>query len=121
MRNRLLLLAAIATAVACFDHPAPVEPAGLAPLAGGASLHTDEARGVFLETAPISYSVRVGTASFGMQVGDMPGWSLSGSVVAAVDEANSNGPTTADACTAVTNGAALAGNIAIAERGTCQF
>jgi len=42
-------------------------------------------------------------------------------VVAAVDAANTTGPSTTDGCTAFTNAAAIAGNIALVERGTCGF
>src|SRR6202035_1661231 len=43
------------------------------------------------------------------------------SVVQALDAANPSGPSTTDGCTALTNAAAVAGNIAIVDRGTCGF
>ena len=46
---------------------------------------------------------------------------LSGSVVRALDAANATGPTTTDACTPLTNEAAVAGNIALVDRGVCTF
>jgi Zn-dependent metalloprotease len=46
---------------------------------------------------------------------------LTGDVVAALDEANPAGPTTLDGCTALTNAAAVAGNIALINRGGCEF
>jgi Zn-dependent metalloprotease len=46
---------------------------------------------------------------------------LTGNVVVALDEANAAGPTTFDGCSAITNGAAVAGNVAIVDRGTCEF
>jgi Zn-dependent metalloprotease len=46
---------------------------------------------------------------------------LTGNVVAALDEANAAGPTTLDGCTAITNAAAVAGNVAIVDRGGCEF
>jgi hypothetical protein len=55
-------------------------------------------------------------AGFGPQTFD-----LSGTVVAALDEANSSGNTTTDACTPLTNAADVAGRIAMVDRGTCAF
>ena len=68
--------------------------------------------------AAISGAYQFGTAAFGPALSS-PG--VSGSVVAAIDEANVAGPATTDACTALTNAAAVAGNIALIERGTCGF
>ncbi len=42
-------------------------------------------------------------------------------VVQALDAANASGPLTTDGCTALTNAAAVAGNIALIDRGTCGF
>jgi uncharacterized repeat protein (TIGR01451 family) len=42
-------------------------------------------------------------------------------VVIALDAANASGPLTTDGCTALTNAAAVAGNIALIDRGTCGF
>ena len=42
---------------------------------------------------------------------------LTGNVVIATDD----GPVTTDGCTAINNGAAVAGNIALVDRGTCEF
>jgi uncharacterized repeat protein (TIGR01451 family) len=42
-------------------------------------------------------------------------------VVIALDAANAAGPSTTDGCTALTNAAAVAGNIALIDRGTCAF
>lgn len=66
----------------------------------------------------IARSYQFGTASFGPPVGSP---NLSAAVVAAEDAANVAGPTTTDACTALTNAAAVAGRIALIERGTCTF
>ncbi len=46
---------------------------------------------------------------------------LSGSIVAAIDEANGDGLSTTDGCTAFTNAAAMIGRIALIDRGTCRF
>jgi PA domain/Thrombospondin type 3 repeat len=60
----------------------------------------------------------VGTASFGSPI-SFPG--ITGNVVLALDAANASGPSTTDACTAITNAGAVAGNIALVDRGTCGF
>lgn len=57
----------------------------------------------------------VGTASFGAALGS-PG--VTGDIVVATD---AGGASTTDACTAITNGGAVAGKIAIVDRGTCTF
>jgi hypothetical protein len=61
---------------------------------------------------------QVGTASFGPPLAS-PG--LTGNVVAALDPADAAGPSTFDACSPLTNAAAVAGNIALVNRGTCGF
>jgi hypothetical protein len=68
--------------------------------------------------AAIAGNYLVGTASFGSPV-SFPG--VTGNVVQALDAANASGPTTFDACTAITNASAVAGNIALVDRGTCGF
>jgi hypothetical protein len=60
----------------------------------------------------------VGTAAFGPALSN-PG--VTGNVVAALDDANATGPTTFDACTAITNASDVAGKIALVSRGTCGF
>ena len=42
-----------------------------------------------------------------------------GTVVLGLDASNATGPTTTDGCTALTNASAVAGNIALLDRGTC--
>ncbi|HUP96581.1 MAG TPA: PA domain-containing protein [Usitatibacter sp.] len=71
-------------------------------------------------TAPASIAgdYQVGAAAFGPQLSS-PG--ISGSVVLGLDDANAGGPSTTDACTAITNPAAVAGRIALVDRGTCGF
>jgi hypothetical protein len=59
-----------------------------------------------------------GTAVFGPRIGNP---NVSALVVAAQDAANAAGPTTTDGCTVFTNAAAVAGRIALVERGTCGF
>jgi hypothetical protein len=60
----------------------------------------------------------VGTASFGRQLNAA---GLTGSVVAATDPSDASGAATTDACSPLTNAAAVAGNIAVVDRGTCTF
>ena len=60
----------------------------------------------------------VGTASFGAA---LTAGGLTGNVIQALDPADGAGPLTTDGCTALTNAAAVAGNIAIIDRGTCGF
>jgi uncharacterized repeat protein (TIGR01451 family) len=60
----------------------------------------------------------VGTAAFGAPI-TIAG--VHGTVVAALDEANTTGPSTRDACTAITNPGEVAGRIALVDRGDCAF
>lgn len=60
----------------------------------------------------------VGTASFGAPLNTT---GVTGDLVIGLDAANPAGPTTTDACTPLTNGAAVAGKIAVVDRGTCGF
>jgi Zn-dependent metalloprotease len=46
---------------------------------------------------------------------------VTGDVVAALDAADAAGPSTLDGCSAITNAAAVAGKVAIINRGTCEF
>ena len=56
------------------------------------------------------------TAAFGAQ-----GFELTADVVVARDPANTDGPTDSDACSPITNAAAVAGKIALIDRGVCTF
>ena len=59
------------------------------------------------------------TAVFGPDLGEV---SLTHQQVAApTDEANPSGPTTTDGCTAYTNASAIAGRVALVDRGECTF
>ena len=71
-----------------------------------------------LTPAAIANLYQFGTAAFGPPVGSP---NVSAPIVAAVDAADAAGPATTDGCTAFTNAAAVAGNIALVERGTCGF
>lgn len=68
--------------------------------------------------ASIAADYQVGPAAFGPPV-TSPG--ISGDVALATDAANAAGPSTTDACTAITNPASVAGRIALVDRGTCGF
>jgi hypothetical protein len=56
--------------------------------------------------------------TFGPRVGSP---NLSAAAVAAVDAADAFGPATTDGCSALSNGAEVAGKIALVERGACGF
>jgi hypothetical protein len=66
--------------------------------------------------AAISGTKQSGTADFGAQAFD-----FSNDLVVALDDANATGPTTTDGCTPFTNAAAVAGKIAVVDRGVCTF
>ena len=59
-----------------------------------------------------------GTAAFGSVP---PPAGLTGTVVQGLDPADGSGPLTTDGCSPLTNAAAVAGNIAILDRGSCSF
>lgn len=59
-----------------------------------------------------------GTASFG---GVPPPGGTTGNVVIGLDPGDAAGPLTTDGCSPLTNAAAVAGNIALIDRGTCGF
>jgi len=71
-----------------------------------------------LSPASIARTYQFGTAAFGPAIGSP---NITGTVVAAQDAADVTGPSTTDGCTAFSNAAAIAGNIALVERGTCGF
>jgi PA domain-containing protein len=60
----------------------------------------------------------VGTAAFGPPLSSI---GTTGDVVLALDANNADGPLTTDACSPLTNAAAVAGKIALVDRGTCGF
>lgn len=68
--------------------------------------------------AAIAGTYAVGSASFGPPLTASP---ITGNVVRALDAADAAGPTTFDGCSAITNAAAVAGNIALIDLGTCGF
>ena len=71
-------------------------------------------------TAPseIARNYDIGTAAFGPAADRT---ALTGTIVAALDPTDVDGLTTLDGCTAYTNASAIAGNIAVVDRGTCTF
>ena len=60
----------------------------------------------------------VGTAQFGPALSS-PG--VTGQLVVGLDPADAAGPLTTDGCSALTNAGAVAGKIAVIDRGTCGF
>jgi hypothetical protein len=60
----------------------------------------------------------VGVAAFGSPLSSV---GITGGVVLALDAADALGPLTTDACSPLTNAAAVAGKIALVDRGTCGF
>jgi hypothetical protein len=77
-------------------------------------------RTAFRVSAPaaIAGDYEYGTASFGPAASPA---NFAGSVVLALDAADAAGPSTFDGCSAFTNAAAIAGHVAILNRGTCGF
>ncbi len=71
-----------------------------------------------LSPGAIAGSYQFGTAGFGPPVGSP---NITASVVEAIDPADVAGPATTDGCSFFTNAAAVAGRIALIERGTCGF
>ena len=69
-----------------------------------------------LAPAAIAGVKQYGPADFGAA-----NYDVSNGVVQAVDAGNATGPATTDGCTAITNAAAVAGKIALIDRGTCTF
>jgi hypothetical protein len=59
---------------------------------------------------------QVGAAAFGPAINN-----TTGNLIQALDPADGAGPTTFDACSPLTNAAAVSGNIALVDRGTCGF
>jgi hypothetical protein len=76
----------------------------------------------FKVTAPpaIAGSYQFGTAAFGPSLTSLPS-DIVGSVVVALDPSNSDGPSTTDGCSPLTNASAISNNIALVDRGTCTF
>ncbi len=60
----------------------------------------------------------IGSATFGPAVSEGP---VSGTLVQAQDANDTAGPSTTDACSALTNAPQMAGHVAIVDRGTCLF
>ena len=71
-------------------------------------------------TAPASVAgyYAVGAATFGPALTPA---GVSGDVALALDAANASGPSTTDGCSPIANAAAVAGRIALVDRGTCGF
>jgi Zn-dependent metalloprotease len=76
--------------------------------------------GKLVVTAPASLAGEyfAQSASFGPRLNEA---GITGEVVAALDPADAAGPTTLDACSPLTNAAAVLGKIALVNRGACNF
>jgi hypothetical protein len=70
--------------------------------------------------ASVVKTYQFGTAAFGTPITSLPG-PITANVIPAQDASTVDGPATNDGCTAFTNAAAVAGNIALVQRGTCGF
>ncbi|HEX8620104.1 MAG TPA: PA domain-containing protein [Thermoanaerobaculia bacterium] len=71
------------------------------------------------EPAVIARQYDIGTAAgFGAPITTA---TMSGKVVRVADAMNTDGPTATDGCTAFTNAGAIAGNVALVDRGTCTY
>jgi PA domain len=87
---------------------------------------TASAPGVLLGTptlrvsapAAVAGNYAVGVASFGPT---LTAGGVAGALAAALDPADANGMSTFDACSAISNGPAIAGHVALVDRGTCTF
>lgn len=71
-----------------------------------------------LAPSVIARTYQFGTAAFGPPVGSPD---VTDPVIAAQDAADTTGPATTDGCSAFGNASAIAGNIALVERGSCSF
>ncbi len=71
-------------------------------------------------TAPpaVAGPYTIGTAAFGPPLSSTV---ISGNLLLALDASDVVGPSTTDGCTAITNAGALAGKIAVVDRGDCLF
>ncbi|HEX8255298.1 MAG TPA: PA domain-containing protein [Thermoanaerobaculia bacterium] len=70
------------------------------------------------EPSTIAANYDIGTAAFGPIASSA---AMSGRVVSALDEITTEGPSVTDGCTAFTNAGAIAGNVALVDRGGCTF
>lgn len=91
---------------------------------GVCSTHSP-ARPIVLINSPatIAKECEAGSASFGPK---LDGTGITGDIALAVDDGQpapdgTPSPSTSDACTALTNGAAVAGKVALVDRGACAF
>lgn len=85
---------------------------------GVCTIYTLNPAVVINSPASIAKTCEAGTPTFGPTVTET---GTSGNVVLALDPADAAGPTTNDACSPLTNGGAISGNIALVYRGTCAF
>ncbi|MBL8299627.1 MAG: peptidase, partial [Rhodanobacteraceae bacterium] len=75
-------------------------------------------RAIINSPAAIAGNYDAQTASFGPAI---PAGGTTGNIVAGLDPSDGAGASTTDGCSALTNAAAVAGNIALLDRGSCAF
>ena len=87
--------------------------------ADGCSTHTGPRPNVVINSpADIARTCNAAAAQFGPALTTT---GITGNVVVGLDDTAAPGPTTTDACSPLTNGADVAGNIALVDRGGCGF
>jgi Zn-dependent metalloprotease len=87
--------------------------------AGACSTHTAPRPNVAINTpAEIARTCNAGAAQFGPPLTTT---GVTGDVVLGLDDTAAPGPSTTDACSPLTNAAAVAGNVALVDRGGCGF
>ncbi len=74
---------------------------------------------VVLTPTAIAGIYPAGGADFGPSLNETG--PLTGTLVRAIDAANANGPSDLDGCSAIQNTSAISGNIALVDRGSCDF
>jgi Zn-dependent metalloprotease len=95
------------------DSPAPVRTVNTC------SIYTDPIPTLTINAPPsIAGDYAAAGAAFGPTLTET---GLTDDVVLALDPADGVGPSTTDACSPLTNAAAVSGNIALVDRGTCGF
>ena len=86
---------------------------------GGCSTHSPALPVVVINSPASAAKVcQAGAAAFGPQV---TATGITSDVVQALDSTDAPGPSTTDACTPITNAAAVTGKIALVDRGGCSF
>jgi hypothetical protein len=123
MRRALLLVGTVGF-LGCNDRDAQnitgVKASSL-PIASATIETQSTAYHVVFSSPSLSAPIPAATAAFGPSLLDTPDAVIDANLVAAVDPAETIGGSTLDACSPLTNAAAVAGRIALVQRGTCTF